>query len=42
MAISVGVPVVFFYFFEALMRITLPKGMSFTDPFFNALGALIY
>jgi len=42
MAISIAVPVVFFYFFEALMRITLPKGMSFTDPLFNWLGTLIY
>lgn len=42
MAISVGIPVVFFYFFEALMRVTLPKGMAFLDPVFNALSALIY
>ncbi len=42
MAVSVGVPVVFFYFFEALMRVTLPKGMPFLDPVFNALSALIY
>ena len=42
MAISVVTPCVFFYFFEALMRITLPKGMRFTDPVFNALADLIY
>ena len=42
MAISTATPVIFFYFFEALMRITLPKGMRFMDPIFNALGDLIY
>lgn len=42
LSISILTPVVFFYFFEALMRITLPKGMRFTDPLFNALGNLIY
>ncbi len=40
--ISILTPAIFFYFFEALMRITLPKGMRFTDPLFNALGNLIY
>jgi hypothetical protein len=42
MAIATATPAVFFYFFEALMRITLPKGMRFLDPVFNALGTLIY
>lgn len=42
MAIAVAVPVIFFFFFEALMRVTLPKGMSFTDPLFNYLYTLIY
>lgn len=42
MAIAVATPCIFFYFFEALMRITLPKGMRFTDPVFNALADLIY
>lgn len=42
MAIAVSVPVIFFFFFEALMRVTLPKGMSFTDPVFNYLYTLIY
>ena len=41
-ATATGTPVVFFYFFEALMRITLPKGMRFLDPVFNALSDLIY
>lgn len=39
---TVLVPTIFFFFFEALMRITLPKGMSFTEPFFNLLYDLIY
>ncbi len=35
-------PVVFFFFFEALMRITLPKGMPFLEPFFNFMNTIIY
>ncbi|HSM39193.1 MAG TPA: tripartite tricarboxylate transporter TctB family protein [Afifellaceae bacterium] len=42
MAIAVSVPVIFFFFFEALMRVTMPKGMSFTEPVFNYLNTLIY
>jgi hypothetical protein len=42
LTISIATPIVFFFFFEALMRITLPKGMSFTDPFFNVLYDIIY
>lgn len=40
--LSVSIPVGFFFFFEALMRITLPKGMKFTEPFFNFLNTIIY
>lgn len=40
--ISILTPVVFFFFFEALMRVTLPKGMWFTEPFFNMLNTIIY
>jgi hypothetical protein len=40
--ISILLPITFFFFFEALMRITLPKGMQFTEPFFNYLNTLIY
>jgi putative tricarboxylic transport membrane protein len=40
--ISVLTPVVFFFFFEALMRVTLPKGMGFTEPFYNWLNTIIY
>ena len=42
LTIAIATPIVFFFFFEALMRITLPKGMSFTDPFFNVLYEVIY
>ncbi|MGB5558344.1 MAG: tripartite tricarboxylate transporter TctB family protein [Paracoccaceae bacterium] len=42
LVISILTPIIFFFFFEALMRITLPKGMGFTEPFFNALYAIIY
>jgi len=42
MAIATAVPVIFFFFFEALMRVTMPKGMSFTEPVFNYLNTLIY
>jgi hypothetical protein len=41
-AIATIVPIVFFFFFEALMRITMPKGMSFLEPVFNALNNIIY
>lgn len=40
--LSVLLPIGFFFFFEALMRISLPKGMSFTDPVFNFLYSIIY
>jgi hypothetical protein len=42
LTIATMVPVTFFFFFEGLMRITLPKGMKFTEPFFNVLYAIIY
>jgi len=42
LTISILTPVVFFFFFEGLMRVTLPKGMRFTDPFFNVLYNIIY
>ena len=41
-SVSLGAPILFFFFFEALMRITLPKGLRFTDPFFNILYEVIY
>lgn len=42
LAVSIITPVVFFFFFEALMRITLPKGMAFMEPIFNYLNTIIY
>jgi putative tricarboxylic transport membrane protein len=42
LTIALATPILFFFFFEGLMRITLPKGMSFTDPFFNVLYDIIY
>ena len=40
--VAVVTPIVFFFFFEALMRITLPKGMKFLEPVFNWLNTIIY
>ncbi len=42
LTISIVTPIVFFFFFEALMRITLPKGMPFLEPLFNFLNTIIY
>lgn len=40
--LSISLPIAFFLFFEAVMRITLPKGMQFTEPFYNYLNTIIY
>jgi putative tricarboxylic transport membrane protein len=37
-----GLPLALFFFFEGLMRISMPTGMSFTDPVFNILYDIIY
>lgn len=42
LTMAIVVPVVFFFFFEALMRITLPKGMKFLEPVFNYMNTIIY
>lgn len=42
LAISIILPIAFFFFFEGLMRITMPKGMDFTEPFYNYLYDVIY
>jgi len=42
MAFAIVVPVTFFFFFEALMRITLPKGLPFLEPVFNFMNEIIY
>ncbi len=40
--LAISLPIGFFFFFEGLMRITMPKGLSFTEPFFNVLYGIIY
>ena len=40
--LAVALPIAFFFFFEGLMRITMPKGMDFTEPFFNVMYDIIY
>lgn len=42
LTLSILTPVIFFFFFEAMMRVTLPKGMGFMDPLFNWLNTIIY
>ena len=42
LVLSLGIPIGFFFFFEGAMRITMPTGMSFTDPVFDFLYDIIY
>jgi len=42
LSMAIITPVVLFFFFEGAMRITMPSGMSFTDPVFNILYDVIY
>ena len=42
LSMSLITPVALFFFFEGAMRITMPSGMSFTDPVFNILYDIIY
>ena len=42
LTLAIALPIGFFFFFEGAMRITMPKGMSFTDPFYNILYDIIY
>ena len=42
LTISLATPIVFFFFFEGAMRITMPSGMPFTDPVFDVLYDIIY
>lgn len=39
---SILCPIIFFFFFEGLMRITMPKGLPFLEPVFNVLFNIIY
>ena len=40
--LAIALPIAFFFFFEGLMRITMPKGLAFTEPFYNILYDIIY
>ena len=42
LSISILAPIIFFFFFEALMRITMPKGLPFLEPVFNFMNEIIY
>jgi len=42
LTIALATPLAFFFFFEGAMRITMPSGMSFTDPVFDVLYEIIY
>lgn len=42
MTLAILSPIGLFFFFEGLMRVSMPKGMSFTDPLFNVLYGVIY
>jgi hypothetical protein len=42
LTLAVATPLVFFFFFEGAMRITMPTGLPFTDPVFDVLYEIIY
>ncbi len=42
LTLAILLPIGFFFFFEGVMRITMPKGLDFTEPFFNVLYDIIY
>lgn len=42
LTMAIAMPIGFFFFFEGLMRINMPKGMDFTEPFYNILYEIIY
>ncbi len=42
LGLALSVPLLFFFFFEGAMQITMPSGMSFTDPVFDILYEIIY
>lgn len=42
LVLSLTTPILFFFFFEGAMRISMPTGMSFTDPVFDFLYEIIY
>ena len=42
LGMALATPILFFFFFEGAMRITMPSGMSFTEPVFDFLYDIIY
>jgi hypothetical protein len=42
LTISLATPILFFFFFEGAMQITMPTGLPFTDPVFDILYEIIY
>jgi putative tricarboxylic transport membrane protein len=42
LSLALVLPVAMFFFFEGLMRINMPKGMSFTAPVYDVLYDIIY
>jgi hypothetical protein len=42
LTISILLPIGLFFFFEAVMLISMPQGMSFTQPFFDLMYDIIY
>ena len=42
LTLVICLPILFFFFFEGAMRITMPKGLPFTEPFYNVLYDIIY
>ncbi len=42
LTLATFMPIGFFFFFEGLMRVSMPKGLEFTEPVFNVLYDVIY
>jgi hypothetical protein len=42
LGLSLVTPILFFFFFEGAMQITMPTGLPFTDPVFDILYEIIY
>ncbi|MCC1481681.1 tripartite tricarboxylate transporter TctB family protein [Roseibaca sp. Y0-43] len=42
LTISILLPIGLFFFFEAVMLISMPQGMAFTQPFFDVMYDIIY
>ena len=42
LTLAIVAPIGLFFFFEGLMRISMPTGMGFTDPVFKILYDIIY